>query len=562
MSSKEKDPSDSVVAAAVAPTDAVKSGSTTSTSGVVATPTLAAATQDAETEGASEIPGEDEHLVTAELRAKFADDVHSKPITQPQTSPLLLSTPPTVSKSLVKAYPYLLVLNKVLSVLTWTNDDYWVNITILSLYLLFIMYFENIITWFGHLIIVGAVGVYVVLNNRVVEEASLHPTLDDVVQVLTTTCVKADILLSPITTLSLTANDIKRLLFTTVFLTPIYLIGSFLIIKPRTIVLITGLYVLSYHSMFSRVCRRVLWRLKIVRALCFYLTGLDFQQAKNSNLFSAALAKVQQLSGLSVGISGSGSTGSSGNNPVRFTYVIYENQRRWLGVGWTSNLFSYERAPWTDEFLNESSSIEDFELPNIDDLPADSPQRISGAKWRWVDKTWRLDLTNDGALQLPSNKRSKTTADPSTDDGYVYFDNTWKKPLTEDTFSKYTRRRRWIRTAELIFDPSSPTTVRNSGGVRLQTPSVSPTRKALTTIAEVSEEEDEVSVHDGDDGSVERETQPVEVEATILLQPTRTSTSVSSPSGEAGHGSTSRKRKSLRFDEAPDFSVDKNRKSD
>ncbi|KAG7194519.1 peroxisome- protein [Scheffersomyces spartinae] len=522
---------------------------------------LTSSGKEAETGDIAPVVEDDQHSVTAELRAKFADDIHSKPITQPQTSPLLLSTPPTVSKSLVKSYPYLLVLNKILSILTWTNDDYWVNITILSLYLLFIMYFENIITWFGHLIIVGAVGVYVVLNNRVVEEASLHPTLDDVVQVLTTTCVKADILLSPITTLSLTANDIKRLLFTTVFLTPIYLIGTFLIIRPRNIVLITGLYVLSYYSMFSRVCRRVLWKLKIVRALCFYLTGLDFLQAKNSNLFSAALAKVQQLSGLSVGLnSGNGSIGSGGANPVRFTYVIYENQRRWLGVGWTLNLFSYERAPWTDEFLNESSSIEDFELPNIDDLPVDSPQRISGAKWRWVDKTWRLDLTNDGALQLPSNKRSKTTADPSTDEGYVFFDNTWKKPLTEDTFSKYTRRRRWIRTAELIFDPSSPTSIRQTGSGRLLSPGVSPTRRQRNSIDEEEEEHhgDHEEDHEEEQVSIVEERKEDDDEskhvheevATLLSQNSRTSTSFSSPN-EEGIGSTSRKRKSLRFDEGP-----------
>ena len=63
-----------------------------------------------------------------------------------------------------------------------------------------------------------------------------------------------------------------------------------------------------------------------------------------------------------------------------------------------------------------------------------------------------MDLTNDGAITLPSSKRSKTTANPSSDEGFIYYDNTWKKPSTEDTFSKYTRRRRWIRTAELVFD--------------------------------------------------------------------------------------------------------------
>lgn len=385
-----------------------------------------------------------------EIRAQFAvADSNVKP----QTSPLLSSTPPTVAKALVKAYPYLLIVNKLLAVATWTNDDYWVNVVLMCLYGFAVLYFEILVTWLGHLILVGAVIMYAVLNNKIVEETNLKPTLDDVVQALTTTCIKADILLSPITALALTPYDIKRLLFTTVFLTPLYLVVTFLLIKPRSILLAAGLFLLSYHLGYSRVTRRLVWKLKITRVLCFYLTGLDFSQARNSSLFAAAFAKVQKSAA-----SSSSFGGADSSKPVRFTYVIYENQRRWLGIGWTSNLLSYERAPWTDEFLNESSSIDAFELPNPDSSSSSvatssyvQHPSMEGAYWRWVDKAWRLDLTNDGAITLPSGKRSKTTANPTSDEGFLYFDNVWKKPSTEDSYSKYTRRRRWVRTAELVF---------------------------------------------------------------------------------------------------------------
>ena len=374
------------------------------------------------------------------LRAKFTEQGPLKPslVTKPQTSPLLSSTPPMVAKALVKAYPYLVIVNKVLAITTWTNDDYWINIVMLSLFSLFILYFENLIIWLGHIILVSFITLYAVLNNRIIESTiNLNPTLDEVVAALTAACIKADMLLSPITSLALTAHDIKRLIFTTMFLTPIYLLITFLVIKPRTILLLSGLYVFTYHSSYSRITRRMIWKIKLTRVICFYLTGLDFNQAKNHSLFQAAMAKVNRTN-----ISGDIDT----NKPVRFTYVIYENQRRWLGIGWTSNLLSYERTAWTDEFLNELSSIDNFNLPNVDD-----PQMV-GANWQWVDKTWRLDLTNDGAIVLPSSKRSKTTANPGPDEGFIYYDNTWRKPTTEDTFSKYTRRRRWIRTAELVFD--------------------------------------------------------------------------------------------------------------
>lgn len=407
-----------------------------------------------------EIPHTTASSTDGDLRAQFSEDpipaaLNTKVL--PQTSPLLSSTPPTVAKALIKAYPYLLIVNKWLLIATWTNDDYWINVVIMSAYSFAVLYFEVLVTWLGHLILVVVIILYGVLNLRIVEETNLRPTLDDVVQALTTTCIKADLLLSPVTSLALTAYDIKRLLFTTVFLTPIYLILTFLLVTPRKILLFTGLYLLLYHLTYLHVTRKLIWKLKITRVLFFYLTGLDFSHARNNSLFAAAFAKVQK--------SGSSSVVDSADllKPVRFTYVIYENQRRWLGIGWTSNLLTYERAPWTDEFLNESSSLDAFVLPNADASFSQQQQlyvlqhpSISGARWRWVDKTWRLDLTNDGAVVLPSGKRSKTTANPTSDEGYVYTDNVWKKPSTEDSYSKYTRRRRWIRTAELIFDSATP----------------------------------------------------------------------------------------------------------
>lgn len=407
-----------------------------------------------------EIPHTSANSTDGDLRAQFSEDpipaaLNTKVL--PQTSPLLSSTPPTVAKALIKAYPYLLIVNKWLLIATWTNDDYWINVVIMSAYSFAVLYFEVLVTWLGHLILVVVIILYGVLNLKIVEETNLRPTLDDVVQALTTTCIKADLLLSPVTSLALTAYDIKRLLFTTVFLTPIYLILTFLLVTPRKILLFTGLYLLLYHLTYLHVTRKLIWKLKITRVLFFYLTGLDFSHARNNSLFAAAFAKVQK-SGTSPVVDGADLL-----KPVRFTYVIYENQRRWLGIGWTSNLLTYERAPWTDEFLNESSSLDTFVLPNADASFSQQQQlyvlqhpSISGARWRWVDKTWRLDLTNDGAIALPSGKRSKTTANPTSDEGYVYTDNVWKKPSTEDSYSKYTRRRRWIKTAELIFDSATP----------------------------------------------------------------------------------------------------------
>ncbi|CAN3375879.1 hypothetical protein DIURU_003979 [Diutina rugosa] len=380
------------------------------------------------------------------MRARFSDGGGApvKPAlkVRPQTSPLLSSTPPTVARALTKAYPYLVIVNHFLAVATWTNDDPWVNVTAVLAYTLAVLYFEQIVVWSGHLVLVAVIAGYAALNSSIAAAVGTEPTLDEVVQQLTSACIKSDMLLAPMTSLRLTVSDIKRLVFTTVFLTPLYLVVAALFIKPRIILLVTGVYILTYHSATMRVFRRLLWRFKATRVVVFWMTGLDFNSPRNRQLLHAAMAKVHRY------------TPDAGGKPVRFTYVIYENQRKWLGIGWTHNLLTYERAPWTDEFLNESASTDDFKLPEpTDDTPYTSA--IAHAKWRWVDKTWRLDLTNDGAIQLPAAKRSKTTANPAPDEGFVYTDNTWKSPATTDTFSKYTRRRRWIRTAELCFEPDN-----------------------------------------------------------------------------------------------------------
>ena len=115
--------------------------------------------------------------------------------------------------------------------------------------------------------------------------------------------------------------------------------------------------------------------------------------------------------------------------------------------------------------MNESSSIDSFKLPNAADDATNGDSNMQGATWRWVDKTWRLDLTNDGAITLSSSKRSKQLLTQPTMKG-LYIMIIHGKPSTEDTFSKYTRRRRWIRTAELIFDNKQEEALESSENVK------------------------------------------------------------------------------------------------
>lgn len=378
---------------------------------------------------------EDDTVTTAKFTTRANPILNDASMTEQKTesSPLLSNTPIQVSKVLVRGYPYFVILDKILSVLTWTNEDGWLSILVLVSYITFVLYFEVFVTYFGHILIAGILVGYSFISRYVEQQITSKPTLDDIIQLLNLLNAKSDLFLKPVTSLALTSYDIKRILFTTVFLSPLYVIVTFFIFTPRSFILLLGVCALTYNSVFSRVTRRLLWRFRFVRLLSFYLTGLDFDGIninKDSGIF-AAVKRVNEKVGIQ----------NKDGKPIVFTYALYENQRRWLGIGWTSNLLSYERTSWTDEFMNEASSTDQFQLPKTEEE--------SGLEWRWVDKTWRLDLTNDGAIQL-SSSRPKTTANPGSDDGFIYYDNTWRKPSTEDSFSKYTRKRRWIRTAELI----------------------------------------------------------------------------------------------------------------
>ena len=356
--------------------------------------------------------------------ASFTPAANSLP---QHTSPLLSSTPPAVTKALSQAYPFILTADHIFSLLTWTSDDSWKSFLLVIAWATIVLYYEALVMYFGHLLVVAAIGGYVYLDKTVQSEQKTQPTLDAIIHTLSNATSRINLFLSPIQSLSLNTQDVTRLLFTTLFLTPIYTTIAFFIVSPRVIIMITGVIILTYHSVYARVTRAVLWRSRSVRLLTFYLTGLDFSGSKFNTDINSKLSKSV------LGVQ------SNDGKPVRFTYVLYENQRRWLGIGWTANLLAYERAPWTDEFLNESTAPDLFKLPDDDNL---------GVEWRWVDKTWKLDLTNDGALVVSGNK-SKSKTDPSPNEGWIFYDNTWKKPSTDDAFSKYTRRRRWVRTAEL-----------------------------------------------------------------------------------------------------------------
>ncbi|GET04362.1 integral peroxisomal membrane peroxin-domain-containing protein [Rhizophagus clarus] len=114
-----------------------------------------------------------------------------------------------------------------------------------------------------------------------------------------------------------------------------------------------------------------------------------------------------------------------------------EQQKKLAGLDWTTNLFLNERPAWSDEYNEPTNPKSSFELPQtttIIETPEDSSALIKKTmEWKWENPDWWIDY--DGDVDK---------------DGWQYADNRWNNFSSKSGFRKYTRRRKWVRTARLI----------------------------------------------------------------------------------------------------------------
>ncbi|KAJ5092102.1 hypothetical protein NUU61_006972 [Penicillium alfredii] len=375
-------------------------------------------------------------------------------------SPLLVATPPPITRALAYSHPFLLPLNKLAGLLTWTSGDPWQSFLLVAVFWTVVLYSDAIILWAGPiLVVVGLIlGMYGRRYSPLSSTTSTgekhaskatpenttrhHKSLDEIVETLRTFTTRCNILLEPLvdltdflstqrTATSATTRPALTALFIRILLiTPVWIaltLPPFYLLTTRRVVMSVGTIILTYHSRPARVSRVILWRSRAIRRLCAIVTGLSVADGPVNS-------QKTQAQGLGLNIA----TRRRGHSGVRFTFVVYENQRRWLGIGWTYSLFPSERGSWTDEHLNSVPPKDSFELPDV---------RTGNAKWRWVEGSdWRVE----GA----DSSYGMTDAKASNSEGWVYYDNKWSDGRRgQDGWDRYTRRRKWYRDAELVEVP-------------------------------------------------------------------------------------------------------------
>lgn len=391
-------------------------------------------------------------------------------------SPLLVATPPQVTRALAHSHPYLLPLNRLVGLASWSTDDPWESFLLLSAFWTLTLYGGQILRYGGPIILVVVLILgmysrrYSPLSSTAKtgekhtgdkgarsEPAPQHKSLDEIVETVQQFTARCNLLLDPflaltdfLSTQTTATSATTRPALTTLFIrillvTPVWIfltLPPLRILTPRRIVLLVGTVVLSWHSRPAKITRVILWRSVFLRRLSALITGLAISATDDDRPTIKSALSGRRKSQVRLASEIANKDRSSG---VRFTFILYENQRRWIGLGWTTSLFSGERAPWTDEHLNPASPKDEFELPEV----------AGGvARWRWVEGSeWRIeggDTKGHKRMGSKDGVRSSHVEEETDGGGWIYYDNKWDTGRKEDGWGRYCRRRKWYRDAELV----------------------------------------------------------------------------------------------------------------
>lgn len=373
-----------------------------------------------------------ENLSNPPTTAAFApSSSYTTPATQQRTtvlvhrkSPLLIATPPSITRALAFSHPFILPLSKLVSLVSWTSGDPWESFLLVASFWALVLYGDDIMRWAGP--IVAVVGMMLGMYSRrysplsstgwtgekqngtvkeAVESKMKHQkSLDEIVDTLSLFTSRCNVLVEPLLQLTdflstqMTATSAStRPALTTLFariviVTPFWILMTLpplRIITTRRVILAAGTLLLTWHSRPARVSRIILWRSRLLRRVSSAVTGLSFHgdpyklPSPKGEKPPLPPRKTQHAAANSVA-----SNSQAESLGVRFTFVVFENQRRWLGLGWTHSLLAYERAAWTDDQLNTSDSIEKFVLPTVEN---------GTARWRWVPGSeWQVEGAGKG----------------------------------------------------------------------------------------------------------------------------------------------------------------------
>ncbi|KAK6462385.1 Pex24p integral peroxisomal membrane peroxin [Scheffersomyces coipomensis] len=364
----------------------------------------------------------------------------------------LLTDSPILASALSQIFPYLLLIDNILEIITWTNDDPYQNFLIVVVYSCLVMYWHSISYIILPIIFSVIFSGLVWSISSVIYDSKFDekPTIDEVLFTLHNITLRFEMIMGPAQHIPFKFKNYVKIFIMTAILTPLHLLIVKTIIPPQKAIWFTGIFVLAYHSPWLFAVRRLLWRSVYVRIFMFYLTGLDIKLDRGfdaskyqtiSRVQSPTSSDIEELNSVPL-LTDFKIIKKSIVSPTQLKQIVLfellENERRWIGLGWSNLLFPGDRP----NFCHEQSLLP---APPVQDTKDDYPFPIFESdlytySWDWLDTDWSIDTEfNKG--------KSK--------EGWVYNDSNWENPSFKDGFSKYTRTRKWIRKAIFLIDKQS-----------------------------------------------------------------------------------------------------------
>lgn len=369
----------------------------------------------------------------------------------------LLVENPILALALLNIFPYLLLMDNLLEILTWTNTDPYQNFLLLVGYSVLVLYWDTLKLLILPLLMAVLFLSVVWRTSTIINDSKYgeKPTIDEVLQTLHNITVRLEVFFRPARHVRFTRKNYVKFVFLAILLTPLHatVVSTFLL--PVLLTWLLGLFFLLYHSPWAYAIRHLLWRSLYIRLIAYYMTGLDIRLSRDAGKEKShsTISRVHSPNGTDVEEEQTGdlvpdAAKVSLNNDftilkkviasptqlrqtVRFD--ILENERRWFGFGWSKLLLPNERASYFYEPLMRplpDPQDDDFEFPVFE-------HDLYKYQWQWMDDRWELDLEFN-------KSRYKT--------GWVYYDSNWANPVYRDQSNKYTRTRKWTRRATLLID--------------------------------------------------------------------------------------------------------------
>ncbi|KAG5520262.1 hypothetical protein PMAC_001341 [Pneumocystis sp. 'macacae'] len=341
---------------------------------------------------------------------------------------LFSSTPPSVTRVIILLRPLFEWANWLLSLLTWSSNDSWNSFLLVACWWIFVFNLETLVI-FGPWVVISIMAFLFVKKRRELKlehnKTYVQNDLDIVINQAELFRERLSILMTPINEIVTFLNWSSPQLSVTIlirlfFISPFWIIILHFFISPRQMIFFIVTMIFIWHAPWVKVMRIILWRSRLVRAIAGYIVGINFMPRESKIMQGLSKRKTQNETGVS-------------DKSVKYAFVLWENQRKWIGFGWTCSMFPHERAPCTNPgaFLLPKDKI----AIRID--PETGRQEKYRTYWEWIDESWSIEHT-------PNDSGDKDS------DGWIYTDNLWKKESLKDDFRKYTRRRKWVRNAELF----------------------------------------------------------------------------------------------------------------